>query len=236
MEQWRDIKENTTYQVSNLGRIRNKRTGTIRKTDIINSGYARIKLPNVANNGDSLVHRMVAKAFCTGYAKEKQVDHIDGNRLNNRASNLRWVTVGENIQANGKRGTLNTTVARERLAEVQHKQVNQIEIATNQIVATFNSLLEAEKYTKVSRSKISMVCNGYRKSAGGYHWEYIDASQQYTQKTVQVYCVDSGGNCYDFSSISKASEFIGVDRSTLSLQFKKKNTGFTYRGYNWYRK
>lgn len=42
------------------------------------------------------IHRVVAKAFCNGYEKNKIVDHIDGNRVNYMPQNLRWITLQEN--------------------------------------------------------------------------------------------------------------------------------------------
>ena len=38
----------------------------------------------------------------------------------------------------------------------------------------YSSIAEAEKNTSIGSSKISMVCNGKRKTAGGYHWEFVD--------------------------------------------------------------
>jgi hypothetical protein len=41
------------------------------------------------------VHRLVAFMYCDGYEKNKVVEHLDGNRMNNTALNLRWVTAGQ---------------------------------------------------------------------------------------------------------------------------------------------
>lgn len=57
MEQWKTLQANEDYEVSNRGNIRNKATGRLLKTDWLNTGYVRIKLPKVPNNGETLVHR-----------------------------------------------------------------------------------------------------------------------------------------------------------------------------------
>ena len=42
------------------------------------------------------IHRLVAIHFCEGYSEELVVNHIDGNKNNNKATNLEWVTRSEN--------------------------------------------------------------------------------------------------------------------------------------------
>lgn len=53
------------------------------------------------------LHRLVAKHFVKGYKKQLSVNHIDGNRSNNCAANLEWVTHGENIKNAVDRGAFN---------------------------------------------------------------------------------------------------------------------------------
>lgn len=102
-EEWRDVVGyEGYYKVSNLANIysvRNKRiirSATIREKNINRERrYAVFTINKKVSR--VLLHRVVAMAFCPGYAKGLQVNHIDCNRLNNRADNLEWVTMNENM-------------------------------------------------------------------------------------------------------------------------------------------
>lgn len=84
--------------ISNLGRVRSKR-GVIRKTVVGNNGYIRVGLKALGakNTNYVTVHRLVALAFCDGQQDGYQVNHIDGNKTNNAASNLEWCSARQNV-------------------------------------------------------------------------------------------------------------------------------------------
>lgn len=92
--EWKDIKGyEGIYQVSNTGLIkslpRNTTKGGILKWGIAQNGYAHVDLYKNGNNKITSVHRLVAEHFCLCKDGD-QVMHLDNNKLNNHADNLRF--------------------------------------------------------------------------------------------------------------------------------------------------
>ena len=84
------------YEVSSFGRISNYRK--IMQTYEINSGYLAIKFTINGKRTSHLVHRLVAETFIPNPENKSEVNHIDGNKHNNRVDNLEWVSSSENKQ------------------------------------------------------------------------------------------------------------------------------------------
>lgn len=95
------------YEVSNRGRVRNKRTKKIRWLETKESGYLRLTIWVKKVIKHIRVNRMVAVAFIPNPDNKPEVDHIDHDRTNNNVENLRWVTHKENLQ-NRRRRNANT--------------------------------------------------------------------------------------------------------------------------------
>ena len=99
-EIWQPILGYENYDVSNMGRIRSYskeyNKNYLRKPWLSNDGYMRITL--AANNKQKtlLVHRIVAQTFMAHDTNKNIVSHKDGNKQNNKLSNLEWVTASEN--------------------------------------------------------------------------------------------------------------------------------------------
>lgn len=61
-------------------------------------GYYRVQIRNSKLSAKlEMIHRLVASAFVEGYEEGKVVNHIDCNPSNNKASNLEWLTIKENL-------------------------------------------------------------------------------------------------------------------------------------------
>jgi hypothetical protein len=85
------------YEISEVGKIRSLWSGRLRRTFLSKFGYVRIQLCRSGMTRHLDVHRLVARAFI-GEAPSSlhEVAHNDGNKKNNKVSNLRWATRKEN--------------------------------------------------------------------------------------------------------------------------------------------
>ena len=148
------------YEVSNLGRVRNMKTGKILKPKLHRNGYLMHQFYENNKRKFLYLHRVLATAFIDNPEGKPQVNHIDENKLNNDLSNLEWCTVRENL-VHGTRI--------KRIAEKNFKKVIQLDLNDN-VLNTFESIKQAAQETGVFATSISACCNGRIKSSGGFKW------------------------------------------------------------------
>ena len=80
------------YYVSNFGRVfSDKKQGKILQVDV-RGGYRYVTLSVKGEDEDYKISRLVALAWCKGYAPKKEVHHCNCNSMDDRAINLMWVT------------------------------------------------------------------------------------------------------------------------------------------------
>lgn len=134
-ETWKDVVGyRGFYQISNFGRIRSiavnrkygKQTGRLIniKPSVIKSGYCYIHLYKNGRQTRKAIalHRLVATAFIPNPYQKQTVNHIDGNKKNNKVKNLEWSTKSENTR-HGFRIKLMTS---ETYSKLSRREVNKI--------------------------------------------------------------------------------------------------------------
>lgn len=155
------------YEVSNLGRV--KCNGEVVEPSISNGNYVYI--------GSFYVHRAVAELFVPNPENKPCVDHINTDRLDNRAENLMWVTYKENC---------NNPLTRKHASEVRRGRVLTAEWKLKMSEAhkgkthseeTKRKISEAGKgrtFSEESKRKISEANKGLH---NGRHWKLVDGKR-----------------------------------------------------------
>lgn len=99
MEEWKAIKGyGGKYLINEHGKVYSLHKKDYLKLVVNNRGYVTATLWKDSKRKKHIVSRLVAEHFIPNVYNKEQVNHIDGNKLNNHVSNLEWVTGSENIE------------------------------------------------------------------------------------------------------------------------------------------
>lgn len=184
-EEWRDIPGIDGYQASSLGAIRGvPRTvkcgkgqrlvkgNTLRAFVSERTGYLQVAL-----HGDRhSVHRLIAMTWCAGYFDGAVVDHRNGDRKDNRAENLEWVTVSENCRRGFALGRVNPFAGKISADHPVSKAVISTHLRSGD-QRYFASASDAVREGFES-SCISRCCYGISKSHKGFSWRFAHETER----------------------------------------------------------
>jgi hypothetical protein len=183
-EKWKDIPEyEGYYQISNLGRVKSlsrNRKGNkgslvlvkeaILKYSIDKYGYPRQALSKDGKLKHIPIHRLVAICFTENKNSNIyiQINHIDGNKLNNTPENLEWCDAKYNTQEAIRLGL--RCIGKGYKPRIDSKRIYQYK--GDILIKIYPCLAEAIRATSHSKSAISNCLSGISKTSGGFIWLY----------------------------------------------------------------
>lgn len=207
MEEWRKIENEEDYMVSNLGNVKSldriekfgnryrRRKGTVLKPKMFGEYHGV-----ACHSKNYYIHKLVARAFpeiCGEWFEGCQVDHLDTNKLNNNALNLRVVTHKENVNnplsrkhnseakmgcTPWNKGIPHSEKTKEKIRNIltgrhlydenpHHKEIEQY-TTDGVYIQSFTSLKKAADTLNINRCALSMCLHGKRKTCGGFMWKF----------------------------------------------------------------
>lgn len=154
-EEWKDIEGyEGLYQVSNLGRVYSCKSDRILKPS--GDKYLHVALCTNNKPKTTLLHRLVAEAFISNPENKPQVNHIDGDKMNNMVDNLEWTTAQENINHAYKQLNKLANVTEAHKANEVQCQVFEKDTGN---LTSFDSIKKAEQYYNVCPHTFSRALN-----------------------------------------------------------------------------
>ena len=188
-EIWKDIEGyEKLYQISNFGNIKSLDRYIINKNgekqyfpgkyliQRLNDGYLRVTLSKNNKQRTFRVNILVAKAFIPNPENKPEVNHIDGNKENNKVDNLEWNTRSENELHAYKNGLAKPSNKQKQAVakyakENYSKKVVQYSL-NGEFIKEWNSMHDVWRELGIRPSYICRCCKGLRNQTYGYIWKY----------------------------------------------------------------
>lgn len=166
MIQLKILDRNPLYAVDETGLVYSLRKGKSLTPKQNWDGYLRVQLYNHGDCEFVGIHRLVAEAFIPNPDNKPFVNHINGDKSDNRAANLEWCTQQENIAHAWETGLSKTHLNR---AGVPVRQIS----LNGELIAVWPSTMAVERALGIKHSNISYACK-HHSTAGGYRWEKVE--------------------------------------------------------------
>lgn len=137
-EMWKDVPEfEGCYQISNLGRVRSidrkfkskdgrnwSIKGRIDNPTISSKGYFHKRFKYNGKQKNYKIHRLVGLLFLTNSSNLLEINHKDGNKLNNNAENLEWCSRQQNMNHASINGLLPRKLDSKKIIIIREKYIN----------------------------------------------------------------------------------------------------------------
>lgn len=205
----------TRYFVSRDSRILSGISNRILKPNLTLKGYYKVGLyiDSKIKAHPITVHKIVATVYCGGYHEGYDVDHVDGNKINNNADNLEWVTRSVNI----KRAFDNKLkIAKRGDDNGATKYPDKLIVDACELIKSGCSIVDAATITSIPLSYLytiirgesrTDIVNGYNFNKNIYTLEMVRHDESVKTKIVELY----RSGC----SPKKIKKILNIDNSNV---------------------
>lgn len=160
IETWLPVPNFPGYEISNLGRCRNKYKRILKKYINPGNGYVVRRLSCKGKWSQFYMHRLVAQLFIPNPDNLPQVNHKNGIKDDNRVENLEWCSVSNNAK-------------HQWLLERKKRSCSKKKVRCVDLGITFASTQEAAEYFNVTRTRIYAAAKGLTKKSANHKFKFV---------------------------------------------------------------
>lgn len=226
IEIWKEIPMlDGRYEASNFGNIRNANKkniknesfGKVKKKYTDKQGYERVGITLNKKTVVFRVHNLIMNAFYGDKPFDKaEINHIDGNKMNNRLDNLEWCTAKENSRHSVENGLFPKS---EDLYNTKHKEVDILDIY--RLYKNGHSLSEIALLYDDNCKNIRRIVKGERWGRTYIkYYEYIDGDNVVPPKNIKPVIIDNGIEVLEFNSQTECAKYLNVNKSAIGTSIK----------------
>ncbi len=228
MEEWRELTINNNYEISSLGKVRNKKTNRILKA-ANKGGYSTVGLSLNGKTKSYSVHQLVGLCFIDNPEKKPHINHLDKNGLNNSVDNLEWCTAAENNAH--KLLTLEVKTN-------QNLKIWRVDVETDTKLQLYNSIKEAGIWCvengysnshQIVGGNISFALKKKHKTCCGFKWILNEQSNLENEVWKNVNIKGQTFDNYQVSSLGRFKNSKGI----IMENYKPHHSGYIYVRVNY---
>ena len=195
--------QETNYVINELGEVKNLNTNKILKGSYNRAGYQYIRISVNGEKYRFYTHRKVAELFVPGYQEGFIANHINGNKLDNRAENLEWISQSDNVKHAHETGLIKSRTQTEYYSEdkdLENEIWKDIKDFDGYKISNYGRIISYKRGKPIFLKPV--LTNGYLKvtlSKNGVTHNFLMHHLVYTTFTedtidFSIYCIDHKDN------------------------------------------